>query len=275
MKFDIRTHEDPPQKDTKPQSYKLPFGLCEKYGIEVIKEWTPHDAWEALRRKGYVSDVSEAYKEHYEKLNDKSVKQLQDEQRREIKKPEPTVIDAATGVEKLEDKPTKEFTSALTNAKAAVEKERPEDAWRVDSPSAEEFDEYHPGAKKYITQGGSTFAVTSDGDIVGVCKKPGDSKSGTDLLKMAVANGGKKLDAFSKLYDFYSKNGFEPVSWTPFDKEYAPPGWKPGYEEEPVIFWKYTGNRTSYKGLNDFLNSVEASADYDTAKNIRDKELKK
>ena len=40
-------------------------------------------------------------------------------------------------------------------------------------------------------------AARIDGDIVGV--KPGDSKKGSDLLKMAVANGRKKLDAFSKL----------------------------------------------------------------------------
>ena len=42
-------------------------------------------------------------------------------------------------------------------------------------------------------------AARTDGDIVGVCKKPGDSKKGSDLLKIAVANDGKKLDAFSKL----------------------------------------------------------------------------
>lgn len=92
----------------------------------------------------------------------------------------------------------------------------------MSSPSAEEFEQEHPGAVMHVTQGGSTVAVTPDGDIVGVCKKPDDNVSGSDLLKMAVANGGKKLDAFSKLFYFYTKNGFEPVSWTPFDKEYAP-----------------------------------------------------
>ena len=30
---------------------RLPFGLCERYGIPIGKDWTPRDAWEALRKK--------------------------------------------------------------------------------------------------------------------------------------------------------------------------------------------------------------------------------
>ena len=220
-------------------------------------------------------DVSNKANDELNAARGKSKEQLQDEQRREIKKPEPTVIDAATGVEKLEDKPTKEFTSALTNAKAAVEKERPEDAWRVDSPSAEEFDEYHPGAKKYITQGGSTFAVTSDGDIVGVCRKKGDSKRGHDLLKIAVANGGKKLDSYEGNHKFYTRNGFEPVSWCKWDDEFTPPGWKAGRDEkEDVIFYKYVGKPIS-ESIEDFKARVPVSADYGAAQKLRDEGIKK
>ncbi len=30
---------------------RLPFGLCGRYGIPIGKDWTPRDAWEALRKK--------------------------------------------------------------------------------------------------------------------------------------------------------------------------------------------------------------------------------
>ena len=44
---------------------KLPYGLCEKYGIEVKSGWTPREAWEALAGKG----VSAA--EEYRKLRER------------------------------------------------------------------------------------------------------------------------------------------------------------------------------------------------------------
>lgn len=207
---------------------------------------------------------------------DKSIKQLEDEQRINLpNKDKVTVIDAATGKEKFGGVKTPEFVEALTNAKASVAQERPQDSWRVSSPSAEEFEQEHPGAVMHVTQGGSTIAVTPDGDIVGVCKKPDDNVKGSDLLKIAVANGGKKLDAFSQLFGFYTKNGFEPVSWTPFDKEYAPTDWNEEYGEEPVIFYKYTGKKTAYAKKEDFFNAVKASSSYDEAQKARDEEIEK
>lgn len=94
------------------------------------------------------------------------------------------------------------------------------------------------------------------------------------MLAFAVKNGGKKLDAFSGLYGFYSKAGFEPVSWTPFDERYAPPGWEKGRDApEPVIFWKYTGKQTIYQKAAEFIANVKPSGSYDEAKEIRDKEM--
>lgn len=40
---------------------KLPFGLCRREGIEVGKDWSPRDAWEALVKKGY--NVGDVYRE--------------------------------------------------------------------------------------------------------------------------------------------------------------------------------------------------------------------
>lgn len=173
----------------------------------------------------------------------------------------------SNGVEFTTPKP-KEFLSKLKQAK----KSQPDNiAWRVDDYSHTPED--YGKDKLYQTDGGSVVAVTPDGDIISVCGKRGDSVRGSELLKMAVENGGKKLDAFSGLYGFYRKNGFEPVSWCKFDKQYAPPGWKESYEEEPVIFWKYTGRTTKYEKYEDFTEAVPANKDYDSAQAARDKSI--
>ena len=161
---------------------------------------------------------------------------------------------------------TDTFVNALAEAKATVDSK---DAWRVSSPDRAEFDEEHPNAKKYITRGGSTVAIAQNGDIVAVCRNKNDSLRGRQLLEFAVKNGGVKLDSFSGNHKFYTKNGFEPVSWTRFDKKYAPPGWKPEYEEEPVIFYRYTGKATN-ESVEGFINRVPESKDYYSAMKIRD-----
>ena len=38
----------------------IPFGLCQREGIEIDPKWTPRDAWNALEKKGY--SASEVYK---------------------------------------------------------------------------------------------------------------------------------------------------------------------------------------------------------------------
>ena len=159
------------------------------------------------------------------------------------------------------------FKRALDSAKPTVDKTM---AWRVDDTHS--ISDYK-GDKLFKTAHGSTIAVTHTGDIISVCKKTGDKASGSDLLKMAVAQGGKKLDSFCGNYDFYVKNGFEPVRWTPFNKEYAPHDWKEGRDKpEPIIFFQYTGKVTKMD-CNEFLHSVKASKEYDDAMSIRDNAL--
>ena len=81
----------------KDNGNRVPFGLCKKFGIEISKDWTPRDAWEALKRGGYINSVSEAYEQYYREVNDKSTEQLAKEQRREIKGDRVTEINSATG----------------------------------------------------------------------------------------------------------------------------------------------------------------------------------
>lgn len=40
---------------------RIPFGLCQREGIDIDPKWTPKDAWEALAGKGY--SAGEVYKE--------------------------------------------------------------------------------------------------------------------------------------------------------------------------------------------------------------------
>ena len=126
------------------------------------------------------------------------------------------------------------------------------------------------------SDGRSIVAIMTDGNIVGLCHHLEDDIQGKEILAFAVKIGGKKLDAFSKLWRFYSRNSFEPVSWTPFDENEAPKDWKKGRDEaEPIIFWKYTGKHIKYKSSDDFLNRVAPSKIYDEAQQKRNEEIEK
>lgn len=70
-------------------------------------------------------------------------------------------MDAKTDKPKFGMAKAPEFVDTLVNAKAAIAKMFPERSWRVSSPSAEEFEQEHPGAEMHITPGGSTVAVTT------------------------------------------------------------------------------------------------------------------
>ena len=166
------------------------------------------------------------------------------------------------------------FAKSLKTAYDKMEETAPEKAWRVTVHSQQELEEEYPGAKLHITDGGSTVAVTKDGDIISVCGNPGDKLRGKDLLKLAVENGGKKLDSYSGNHGFYVKCGFEAVSWCEFDEQYAPPGWVKGRDKpEPVIFYKYTGQSNQSRNEQDIFNSIPASADYDAALAARNQSI--
>lgn len=161
--------------------------------------------------------------------------------------------------------PAPEFKAKFDEAKAT---QAPEDAWRVDDTYTVADYEH---ANCFTTEGGSCVAVKPDGDIVSVCKNMSSTDRGSDLLKRAVEQGGDRLDAFGEgLYKFYTKNGFEPVSWTSFDKTYAPHDWVEGRDqEEEVVFYKYTGKKTTMTYL-EFLSSTPESPEYGDAKKARD-----
>lgn len=164
-----------------------------------------------------------------------------------------------------------EFQKKLLVAKGTCDKKI---AWRVDDTHS--IKDYK-GDKLFTTKGGSTVAVTKSGDIISVCKNSKDKASGADLLRFAVAQGGNKLDSFDGNYGFYVKCGFEPVSWTRFNKEYSPHDWKEGvHDPEDVIFFKYTGKQ-SKMSLDEFKSKVkpcEGEDGYDNAMKLRDNSMR-
>lgn len=167
----------------------------------------------------------------------------------------------------------KTFAGAVENARESCNEDI---RWRVTAHTEQELKNEYPGAKLHVTKGGSTVAVATDGDIISVCKKAGDNTRGKDLMKLAVENGGTKLDSFDGNHNFYTKCGFEPVSWTPFNKEYAPPGWKEGqHQPESVIFYKYTGKQCKVT-KEEFLSKTkpfEGEDGYYNAMVARDKSV--
>ena len=179
---------------------------------------------------------------------------------------------SSSGAEYTTDISPNSFKNRLIKAKANTP---PEQAWRVDS--SHKVKEYQ-GDQLFAVGKGSCVAVTPDGNIISVCRsgEDADTLKGRQLLEIAIAHGGKKLDAFGKrLFLFYTRNGFEPVSWTPFDYQYKPPDWVEGRDErEPVIFYRYTGKKISVT-YEEFLASVQASKDYGSAERYRNDSMKR
>lgn len=133
-----------------------------------------------------------------------------------------------------------EFVLALKSAKKSIEAIR---AWRVDSNiTAKDYEA--KGARCFVSQNGSTLAVTADADIISVCVNNADKGiiKGAKIIELAIEMGGNHLDCFSGLTDFYKKCGFEEKGRFPwnhdYDKEMEANGWKPEYGEEDIVLFE-------------------------------------
>lgn len=163
----------------------------------------------------------------------------------------------------------KNYNLILTHTKTKIpERFR----WRVDVHKPKDY----KGCKLHTTPGGSTCAITKDGDIISLATFDEETTvKGYELLKQAVKNGGIKLDSFHGNHAFYSRNGFKPISYCTFDEKYAPPGWKRGINDpEDVVFYIYTGEMKETK-WEDVKDKVKRYSSYDKAMKKREIELKK
>jgi Winged helix-turn-helix DNA-binding len=69
----------------------------------------------------------------------------------------------------------------------------------------------------------------------------GPKGAGADMLRLQVAHGANKLDAYDgQLVRFYAKNGWVEVSRVPWDDAFAPPGWDYALHGRPdVVFMEH------------------------------------
>lgn len=132
----------------------------------------------------------------------------------------------------------KEYAEAIAKAKADCISSH---SWRVD---AKPENGYKDSKARLVSDKGSCIAVQADGDIVSLCKREGDKIPATIFMEAAVAHKGDRLDTFEGNYGLYRRSGFTPISWTPFNVDFAPEGWKEsGAAPEDIIFFAYTGDK--------------------------------
>ena len=93
----------------------------------------------------------------------------------------------------------------------------------VDTHSRKQY----KGMRAYLsTDGLMGVAITSDGDIVSVFSRSKSRGAVNKLIAFAVANGGRKLDAYAGgLQTMYGRLGARAHARVPFDDRYAPKDW--------------------------------------------------
>lgn len=124
----------------------------------------------------------------------------------------------ATGVRARE-----EFNQKLSEARQTMD---PRNRLQVDEALPADFD-----GKTFITPDGMAgFAMSKDGYISNLFRNEGAGFRGTmeAALTKARAEGARNLDAFDTyLADGYIKRGAVETGRSPFNPEFAPPGWDP------------------------------------------------
>lgn len=137
-------------------------------------------------------------------------------------------------------------------------------------------DEFYtnPANQLFISEDGlAGVAVTDYGDLVSVFKHP-ESKADIKPILAEAAQRSKTLDAFDVngfLPNLYGQLGFRPAARVPFNREFAPPGWRYDLAGEPdVVLMVRDVNGVS--GLPEVANKnydqIKAqvpAVDYDTA----------
>lgn len=141
-------------------------------------------------------------------------------------------------------------------------------------------EEYQQMKYLFLTLDGTAgIAVTQDNNIVSVFN--GGVRRGVlkTLLPVAIKVGGRKLDNYnseglSAMYELY---GFNPVSKTKFNANFAPDDWNFERDGEPdIVFWIHNGDAAEDVVINFGRyqvpwNSVQVFETYDDAEAYRDK----
>lgn len=130
----------------------------------------------------------------------------------------------------------------------------------------------------FLSDGGEAgMSITKDGDIVSVFRSPRATKKGVagDLLRVALANGGKRLDCFDGfLPKLYARYGFVPVAKMKFDKEFAPEDWNHEKDGAPdVLFFAHNGDSREKMAVTEYpapdLENTPYITDYDDGERLQ------
>ena len=138
----------------------------------------------------------------------------------------------------------------------------------------------YAGMRTFVTADGkSGFALNGD-DIVSVFTSAPGGNVAQSMLQLAVAQGGRKLDAFDiHLPHIYSTSKFRVVARIPWDDSQAPPKWSKRFWKEynngepDVVFMIYDPDRMfSTQKVHDVYTPGEGKMfdDYDDAVTAQD-----
>jgi hypothetical protein len=140
--------------------------------------------------------------------------------------------------------------------------------------------EDYQGMKLFMAEDGkSGVAVKPDGDIVSVFSTGG---AGRAVMELAVAAGGRKLDAFDTILpEFYAPHGFKAVARTKWNDDFAPDGWsKEAFSEfndgQPdVVFMVYDPAKMDGEYSSKDGKVMTGEDGYDQAVARQNREMKK
>jgi hypothetical protein len=142
----------------------------------------------------------------------------------------------------------------------------------------------NPSTKLFLSEDGlAGVAVTDYGDLVSVFKHPQSSADIKPILADA-ANRSQTLDAFDVngfLPNLYGNLGFRPVARVPFNREFAPPGWRYDLAGEPDVVLMVrdlpgVSGAPQITGKNYAeVKSKVPSVDYDTAVKLQQEAKKR
>lgn len=138
----------------------------------------------------------------------------------------------------------------------------------------------YQGMKLFLAEDGqSGVAVKPDGDIVSVFSTGG---AGRAVMELAVAAGGRKLDAFDTvLPEFYAPHGFKAVARTKWNDDFAPDEWnKETFSEfnngQPdVVFMVYDPAKKDAEYSSKDGKVMTGEDGYDQAVARQNREMKK
>jgi hypothetical protein len=177
--------------------------------------------------------------------------------------PAPEFLELAATAENAE-----RFTASISENKAA----HPFGAAVYVYPAEE-----YQGMRLFLTKDGkSGVAIKPDGDIVSVFSTGG---AGRSVMELAVAAGGRKLDAFDTILpEFYAPHGFRAVARTKWNDEFAPSEWdKDTFStynngEPDVVFMVYDPSKMDAEYSSKDGRVLD---DYDRAVALQNREMKR